>query len=477
MNSFTRFYVVVAGLAAALSTLAGYAAQAADPALIKRGEYVAIAGDCSACHTVGDGKPFAGGLPLPTPFGTIVSTNITSSKTFGIGNYSLEQFADALRKGIRADGAYLYPAMPYTSYAQVSDDDLAALYAYFMNAVAPVDAPPPQTSLSFPFNIRLSMAAWNLLFLDSKPFAPDRSKTVDWNRGAYLVRGLAHCSTCHTPRNLLMAEETSHDLGGGEVGGWYAPNIASDVNSGIGAWSEQELEDYLRTGRAADKAQAAGSMAEAVDHSFRHMTETDLRSIAVYVQSVPPQHDNAETRPASQWGSASDELSSIRGVAPPEDPNEMTGPELYDANCATCHGSDGHGSRDGSLPSLFHNTALGRLNTNNAVMVILEGIHRETNTPALLMPAFATALSDRQIVTIGSYLIRHFGNPNAQISIQQVSDLRSGRTSSFLLVAARVGMIAAVILLVGIVAFFLFRMRRRRPSAATGSSAGSLSSD
>ena len=311
----------------------------------------------------------------------IFSTNITPSKTYGIGNYSLAQFADALRKGVRADGAHLYPAMPYTSYAQVSDDDVKALYAYFMNAVTPVDAATPQTDLPFPFNIRLMMAGWNLLFLDGKPFAPDTSKSAEWNRGAYLVRGLTHCSTCHTPRNLLMAEKASRDLGGADIGGWHAPNITSDVNSGIGGWSEQELVDYLRTGRAANKAQAAGPMAEAVDHSLRHLNDDDLRAIAAYVKTVPALHDNADTRPPFAWGAAADAVSSIRGVELPKDPNQMSGPQLYDAYCATCHGSGGEGADNGVLPSLFHNTALGSSNTNNLVMVILEGVHPQPDTP------------------------------------------------------------------------------------------------
>lgn len=169
---------------------------------LQRGQYLATAGDCVACHTAPGGKPFAGGLPVPTPIGTIFATNITPSKMAGIGNYTEQQFSDALRRGIRADGARLYPAMPYTAYAQISDDDVQALYAWFMHGVSAVDTVPAPTRLPFPFNIRLSMAAWNLLFLDSKPFTPDPGKSADWNRGAYLVRGLAHCSTCHTPRNL-----------------------------------------------------------------------------------------------------------------------------------------------------------------------------------------------------------------------------------------------------------------------------------
>lgn len=437
---------------------AAQAAGNADTALVQRGQYLATAGDCVACHTAPGGKSMAGGLLLPTPLGAIVSTNITPSKTHGIGNYTLAQFIDALRKGVRADGQHLYPAMPYPSYALVTDDDAGAMYAYFMQAVAPVDTAPPATELPFPFNIRLSMAAWNLLFLDSKPFVADAGKSAEWNRGAYLARGLAHCSTCHTPRNLAMAEDLSHELGGGDVGPWHAPNITSDANSGVGGWTEQELVSYMRQGRAANKGQASGPMAEAIDHSLRHLNETDLRAMAVYLKTVPAQRDAADTQPVYSWGKASDDLNSIRGVPLPKDLNDMTGAQLYDAHCATCHQASGQGSFDGGLPPLFHNAALGRANTNNLVMVILEGVHRQLDPPEVRMPGFAKVLSDRQVATLGTYLIERYGNPQARVGAEQVKTLRSGGSSN-LVWMARLGMLAVVVLLVA--AFFAFRRRKR----------------
>ncbi len=251
---------LLAGVGMCLLMLAGLRPAAAqgqgDATLIKRSEYLAIAGDCAACHTAPGGRPMAGGLPLPTPVGNIISTNITPSRSHGIGSYTPQQFTDALRRGVRADGQHLYPAMPYTAYAKVTDEDARALYAYFMGAVAPVDESPQPTRLPFPFDIRLSMAAGNWLFLDDRRFTSDPAQSAEWNRGAYLVSGLAHCSTCHTPRNLLMAEIRSLDLGGGSVGPWQAPNITSDANSGIGGWSVRDLVSYLRDGHAANKAQA-----------------------------------------------------------------------------------------------------------------------------------------------------------------------------------------------------------------------------
>ncbi|MFI5447856.1 c-type cytochrome [Polaromonas sp. UC242_47] len=460
MKALTPLALPLAALLLALhGPAAAQAAANADPALVQRGQYLATAGDCVACHTAPGGKAMAGGLSLPTPLGAIVSTNITPSKTHGIGNYTLAQFTDALRKGVRADRQHLYPAMPYTSYALVTDDDAKAMYAYFMQAVPPVDSAPPATALPFPFNIRLSMAAWNLLFLDGRTFSPDASQSVEWNRGAYLARGLAHCSTCHSPRNLMMAEDFSRDLGGGDVGPWHAPNITSDSNSGIGGWSEQELVSYMRQGYAANKAQASGPMAEAIDHSLRHLNEADLRAMAVYLKTVPAQRDAADTQPVYAWGKASDDLNSIRGVALPKDLNDMTGPQLYDAHCATCHQARGQGSFDGGLPPLFHNTALGRANTNNLVMVMLEGIQRQADTTEIRMPAFAKQLSDRQIATLGTYLGQRYGNPQARVSAEQVKSLRAGGGSSNLVWIARLGMLAVVVLVIA--AFFGLRRRQR----------------
>ena len=452
----------------ALGASAGAAAQGqADAALVQRGRYLATAGDCVACHSVGGGKPMAGGLALATPLGDIVSTNITPSTSHGIGNYTLRQFADALRKGVRADGAHLYPAMPYTAYATVTDADVAALYAYFMHGVAPVDAAPARrTDLPFPFSVRMSMAGWNLLFLDRKPFVADTAQSAEWNRGAYLANGLAHCTTCHTPRNALMAEDLSRNLGGSSLGTWFAPNITSDMQSGVGTWSTQELADYLRTGRAAGKAQAAGPMAEAIDHSLRHLSEDDLRAIATYVKSVPAVHDAADTVPAHARGGAVNGMAYLRGEALPTDPDKMSGAQLFDAHCATCHQAGGQGSFDGRLPSLFHNTVLGRANGDNLVMAMLDGVRREQEQGDAMetrMPAFRNALDDTQVATLATYLTATYGNPQAKVTADQVRTLRTGGPTSRLVTLARVGMALGVIALLAL-AFWLANRRKRRRS-------------
>lgn len=438
-------------------------ALAADADLVARGKYIATASDCIACHSAPGGAPMAGGLALSTPIGAIMSTNITPSKEHGIGNYTLEQFDAAVRRGVRADGKQLYPAMPYTAYALLSNDDVAALYAYFTNGVAPVETRPPETNLPFPFNIRLSMAAWNLLFLETAPFKPDPAQDAEWNRGAYLVRGAAHCGTCHTPRNLFMAEQASAEMAGGDVGPWHAPNITSDPNSGIGGWSVEELVAYMRDGHVA-KSQAAGPMAEAIDHSLRFMTDEDLKAMAAYLKTVPPVRDPADTQPVYAWGKPSDELASVRGSAWPQDRDQMSGPQLYDAYCATCHQALGQGSFEGGLPSLVHNTALGRGNTNNLVMVILEGLRRQ---PDVLMPGFAKELSDTQIATLSNYLIQHFGNPEAKVTAAQVATMRSGgAVSDWLIWVARAGLAIGAVIVVAILLLLLTRLPRRTAGTA-----------
>ena len=437
-------------------------ASAASAAEVQRGRYLALAGDCEACHTAPGGKPFAGELPVATPIGSIVSTNITPSRSDGIGGYTLQQFSDAVRKGVRSDGKNLYPAMPYTAYAQLDDADVRALYAYFMHGVQSVDRRPPPTRLPFPFNIRASMAFWNLLFLDHKPFAPDPKQSAEWNRGAYLVRGLTHCGTCHTPRNFFMAEQSSRFLSGASLGTWFAANITPDPNSGIGNWGDQDIVQYLQRGSAPGKGQAAGPMAEAVDHSLRHLTGADLDAIALYLKSIPARRDPNITRAADSWGGSYADLASIRGKPLPKNPDQMTGLQLYDAYCATCHQDRGQGSFDGGLPPLFHNTATGRRNTDNLVMVMLDGIAWRTDGSGVRMPAFAQELSDRQVATLGDYLTQHFGDPAATVTVDQVRMLRAGGPSSNLVLLARIGLAVAIVILITIIVAIVWALLRRR---------------
>jgi fructose 5-dehydrogenase cytochrome subunit len=455
------------------ATMAADICHAADPAdqtaaVIKRGEYLATAADCAACHTAPDGKPFAGGLPIGTPLGTIYSTNITPSVDFGIGRYTEEEFSRALRRGVRRDGANLYPAMPYTSYAKFTDEDAHAIYLYFTRAVRSVEEPAPPTQLPFPMNIRASMMAWNLLFLDTAAFVPEPHQTAEWNRGAYLVQGAAHCSTCHTPRGFLMQEEASRALSGAQVGPWYAPNITSDPISGIGRWTKEELAAYLRTGHLSGKAQAAGSMGEAVEYSFQHLTAADLDAIATYIKSVAAVRGPANDVSRFADGKMFSELGTLRGRDGIKSDNDAdpSGAALFQGNCGSCHSAEGQGSKDGYYPSLFANSATGAKNATNLIAAILYGVDRTASGRQAFMPGFgghatdANPLSDRNIVALGNYVLAHYGSADTTITEQQVAEERRGGPSSPLLALARGGMAAAAVVVLLGIAFLIFRRRK-----------------
>jgi mono/diheme cytochrome c family protein len=445
-------------------------APAGDQMLIDQGRYLATAGDCLACHTAKDGPPYAGGYSVQSPLGAIYATNITPSKTAGIGNYTEAQFARALREGIRGDGAHLYPAMPYTAYASLTDEDVHALYTYFMKGVPAVDEKVARTELPFPFNIRISMAAWNLMFLDDTRFKPDTGKSEQINRGAYLANGLAHCSTCHTPRNALMAEKGSRFLGGGQLGAWYAPNITPD-ESGIGGWTDAELLSYLKTGRAEGKAQAAGPMAEAVEKSFQHMTSSDLEAIVAYLRTVKPVAGPAGAQAPFAQGKAHSPEPALRGMSGPNEHASLTtGAALFSAHCASCHQADGAGTRTQFYPALFRNTATGGADPSNLVAVILYGVERSVGDEHVLMPRFdqlsyVSALSDDDVASIANYVLAEYGNARAKVSRDDVAQARRGGPTPLLakvqpFIVWGVGILALLVLLL-----IVLGLRRRRGRA------------
>jgi mono/diheme cytochrome c family protein len=419
---------------------------------VKRGAYLATASDCVACHTAPHGRPFAGGLGIASPVGTIYSSNITPSASSGIGRYTETQFALAVRAGVRADGANLYPAMPYTSYRIFTDADIHDLYNYFLHGVAAVDETPQRTSLPFPMNIRSSMMAWNLLFLRSAGGYADPGQSPEWNRGKYLAMGAAHCSACHTPRGSLMQELSDRNLAGAQLGPWYAPNITSDSASGIGSWRKEELVRYLLTGSLPGKAQAAGSMGEAVEHSFSRLTLKDITAIATYIQSVPPIHDPSDDRSRFDYGNASSELASLRGAngIRSETGVSVSGAELFQANCGSCHSPLGQGSKDDYYPSLFHNSASGAANRNNLIATILNGVERTTPGGHAYMPGFGgkpndtNALNDAQIALLANYVIERYGRPGKTVSPADVAEERAGGPTSTLVLLARIGIAVAI---------------------------------
>lgn len=395
---------------------------AADPGLVKRGEYLARAGDCVACHTADKSRPFAGGLPISTPFGTIYTPNITPDPDTGIGQWSDADFTRAMHEGIGKSGERLYPAFPYAEYTKVTTEDVLAIRAY-LNTLTPIHYTPPRNEMQFPFNQRWLMVFWNLVNFTDGRFVPDPKQAAKWNRGAYLVQGLAHCEECHTPRNLLQGLKSTDRFSGAVQGGWHAFNITPDKNSGVGAWSDDELVSYLSTGVVPGRANAAGPMGQVVADSTQYLSAEDLSSIVIYLRSVPPVI-GGETRSRSQWGSPANDVTALRGT----EITGVNGAQLFVANCASCHNWTGQGvgaSAPGAYPSLIHNTTVGARDPDNLAMVILHGVNRTTKEADVLMPAFGGELTDQQVAAIGNYVTKQFGNPQASLTAEQVGKLRA----------------------------------------------------
>ncbi|KAB7896715.1 c-type cytochrome [Rouxiella sp. S1S-2] len=462
----TRFKLLAAAVVTAglFNVTSALAADVSTAQLIKRGEYIAVAADCGACHrqTLEDGKPYAGGYAIDSPMGRIIASNITPSKQFGIGNYSEKQFADAVRKGVASDGSNLYPAMPYTAYHGMTDDDVHALYTYFMQGVAPVDhAPEAKTQLGFPFNVRQIMWGWNLLYRSDKPFVNQPGASDELNRGKYLVDVLGHCSTCHTPRNMMMAENSDKNLSGSPLGGWYAPNITPD-KSGIGSWSQSDIVTYLKTGHLAGKAQAAGPMGEAVEHSFRYLTEADLNAMAMWIKQVP-----AISTPIAQVSSSAPGATDINLIVSGQgsqsslaDSSSTHGAELYNDACASCHGIEGQGTKDNFYPSLTSNTAVSGPTAQNLVMTVVDGLHRKGSDSDVSMPAFGQQMNDAQIAAVSSYVRSQFGNIKEPVAVDQVKTWRSGGETPFIVRYVNL-LMAAGALAVLLILFALLRLRKK----------------
>lgn len=443
--------------------------------LVQKGRQVALAADCAGCHTAPNGgKPFAGNYAIGSPLGAIVSTNITPSKQTGIGDYSEEDLSRAVRQGKRKDGAHLYPAMPYDSYTKMSDEDLHALYIYLMHGVPAVEQKSDETKLPFPFNIRLSMLAWNTLFFDNKRFEPDAKQSAEWNRGAYLTEALAHCAACHTPRNALMAADGSKAFAGASLGPWYAPNVTSDPISGIGGWSVEELVQYFKTGRVEGKAQAAGGMAEAVENSLQFLPESDLRAIAVYLKSVPPIRDATDakaSKPAHAQGAAFSTESTLRGTLPQNSDAPVTsGAALFSGYCASCHQASGSGTPDQAYPALFNNTATGLGRSDNLIAAILFGVQRNAGGHEVLMPRFdeqsyVDPLTNDQIAAIANHVLQHYGPADARtISAQDVQLAREGGAKPLLAKAQPYMAPAMVVGALLVLALLVWLVRRRKSS-------------
>lgn len=382
---------------------------------VRRGQYISTLGDCAACHSTPGGKPMAGGLELKTPFGKLYSTNITPDKKTGIGNYTFEQFDRAMRKGVAADGHNLYPAMPYPSYAKINHEDMQALYAYIMNGVEPVEQANKANDMKWPFSIRSGLSLWNKLFLDEKPFVEDKSKSAEWNRGAYIVQGLGHCGSCHTPRGIAFQEKAmsqagdsgSKFLAGSTVDAWHAVSLR-DI------WTEGEIVEFLKTGRN-QHATAYGTMTEVVGLSTQHFTDADLQSMAMYLKSLPAANNSkgALSKTASAPQPAGEKLYKTAGGLG------------YDQFCSTCHRKDGMGVT-GLFPPLAGNRSILSDDPTSAIHVTLSGWKSASTKgqPRVVgMPEFGN-LTDDELADIITFMRTTWGNQASHVTAAQVKKVR-----------------------------------------------------
>jgi len=382
---------------------------------VKRGEYLARAADCLVCHTAPHGDQFAGGLAIPLPFGTLYSTNITPDKATGIGEYTDQDFLNALRRGIRRDGTRLYPAMPYPSYTYMTDADALAIKAYLFS-LAPVNAANRADTLTFPFNQRWSMAIWSLLFNENARFQPNTAQSAAWNRGAYVAEALSHCGECHTPRNLAFALDNRKKFAGAMTAGWNAFNISSDKGSGVGGWSDDELFSYLSTGHALGRGTASGPMGEAVDESFSAMAATDIHALVAYVRSVP--------------AIASSDLPATIAPPAPAAPkaggatSDILGKRVFEQACVSCHSWTGI-SAITPYATISGTRAVNDSTATNVAQIVISGTMRHTPQGVVSMPAFGSTYSDTEIAAVANYVTGRFGSEETKLAERDVAELRS----------------------------------------------------
>ncbi len=381
---------------------------------IKLGEYLAHLGDCVACHTARGGKIMAGGLALKTPFGIVYSTNITPDAKHGIGGYSFAQFDRAMRKGIAADGHNLYPAMPYPSFAKTSSGDMHALYAYMMHGVEPVNQPNRENNMMWPFSMRFGLKLWNMVFLDDAPFKADPLKSAQWNRGAYIVQGLGHCGSCHTPRGIGFQEKTmSQDgkdgqyfLTGSTVEAWHAVNLHNQ-------WTATETAKFLKAGYNSH-ATAYGTMTEVVHFSTQNFSDGDLAAVGEFMSSLPPDAESAAIKPKTAKLAQTDDLYKTRGGLG------------YVQFCSTCHQLDGRGM-DKLFPPLANNSSVQSKDPTSVIHVVLSGwMSPETKLAkrAFGMPNYSS-LTDKELAEIISFVRTKWGNQGSLVTADEIKKVRN----------------------------------------------------
>jgi len=400
--------------AAALTTLVSATAYAADTSFseLERGKMLVNAGDCVSCHTAKGGTPFAGGRPIETPFGIIYSPNITPDPETGIGAWSNDDFYKAMHFGVDPRGARLYPAFPYPYFTKITRQDVKVMREY-LNTLAPAKSPQAVSAnnanrmndLMWPLNHRIFLRGWNMMFFEPGAFHPNKQKSAEWNRGAYLVEGTAHCGACHTPKNKLGGDETSHALQGGNIQNWFAPQIAGDMRTGTGTWSADDIVEYLKTGRNKHSG-ATGLMAEVVTNSTSKLSDADLHDIATYLKDTPGAAVDAGSKPDQKVMAA--------------------GKAIFDDSCAACHQASGQGVPH-MFPPLAHNANVQSSDPSSAIRVVLDGAQTVPTTArptASTMPAFNWKLSDDQIAAVANYVRNSWGNSAPAVSASQVADMR-----------------------------------------------------
>jgi mono/diheme cytochrome c family protein len=403
---------VVLGSALILSagTVAGAAGiDVQDFAQIARGRYLTIVGDCAACHTLPEGgRDFAGARPIETPFGNLVASNITPDPQTGIGAWTDEEFINALQKGTGRNGAHLFPAMPYTYYTRVTRDDALAIRAY-LDTVAAVYNPVNSNQLPFPFDIRASMIVWKKLFFAPGTFAPVAGKSEEWNRGAYLTEGLGHCGLCHTPKNFLGGDKTGERLHGYALQGWFASDITNDPRRGLGGWSVDEIATYLKTGHSRTGV-ANGPMSETLSLSTSHMTDADLKAIAIYLKDAPDGNNNQ-----NQGAPAAPDQTAMK-----------IGGTIYADQCTGCHGANGKGVAN-LFPTLEGSAVVQQTDPTSLMHIVLRGargVATDRAPTGAAMPEFGWLLKDDEAAAVLSYIRNSWGNAAPPVTAGDVGTAR-----------------------------------------------------
>ncbi len=390
-----------------LTLAAGMGPALAQPASdqVERGRYLAVVGDCGACHTADPAKPFAGGFRIDTPFGPLFGANITPDVLYGIGNWTVDDFQRAMSEGIGHGGKRLYGAMPFTAYTKMTREDDRALWAY-LQTLQPIANPVRTNQLPFPFNIRGSLLIWNWLNFEKGEFKPNPLKSPQWNRGAYLVEGPGHCGTCHTPKNALGGDKNAQFLQGNNLGAWWAPDITNNSHSGIGQWTADDLISYLRTGVNRFDS-ASGPMAEEVEHSSQYWRDDDLKAVAAYLKG------NTIHQPAPPA------LSAV-------DSRMVAGKAIYFDRCSACHNSAGTGEPN-IFPRLADNPLIRAADPTSLINVVLAGSRAgatASRPTAPAMPSFAWNLGDEQVANVLTYIRNSWGNAAAPVKAADVRHRR-----------------------------------------------------